>query len=61
MTKGKRQEIDINKGWNEALEDAEKKYAQGREYVSRMRAIIRGIKRKIEAGEDFPGEKRDAK
>jgi hypothetical protein len=61
MTKGKSQQNNAKNSWSAVLEDAEKKHAQGRAYVSRMRAIIRGIKRKIDDGEEFPGEKNEQK
>ena len=48
---------NVNDRWKEALEDAKRKHAEGRRYVSRMRAVIRGIERKIAQGEAFPGEK----
>jgi hypothetical protein len=56
--KGKAQVKNVKSGWECALEDAQQKHAQGRKYVSRMRALIRGIQRKIALGEEFPGEER---
>jgi hypothetical protein len=57
MATGKKQQKGIKIGWGAALEDAKRKHADGLSYVRRMRAIIRGINRKIENGEDFPGQK----
>jgi hypothetical protein len=60
MRNGKKQQKNTKTGWPAALEDAERKHAEGLTYVKRMRAIIRGIKRKIANGEDFPGQKNPA-
>lgn len=46
---------NIKPGWGDALRDAKRKHAEGRMFVSRMRAVIKGIERKIADGEEFPG------
>jgi hypothetical protein len=42
--------------WTSALEDAKRKYAEGRAFVSRMREAIKIIEVKIAEGEEFPGK-----
>jgi hypothetical protein len=56
--KCKEQRENIKQGWTAALEDAKRKHSEGRAYVSRMRAVIRGIERKMQKKEPFPGEVR---
>jgi hypothetical protein len=50
------QQKRCKEGWPTALEDAKRKYAEGRAFVSRMREAIRIIERQIAEGEEFPGK-----
>ena len=47
-------------GWAAALADAEAHLADARKNLHEWQAVVRACKKKIAAGEPFPGEEREA-
>jgi hypothetical protein len=45
--------------WNMAIAEAHKKLLQGRDYVAKMKSVIRMLEQRKAEGEPWPGEQLD--